>query len=90
MGALSIIRSRLPITRRRMDSVTTSTKSVSQGGAPARAARFHCWEGLGTQGVPSGRAGRPHANAKAGQARNQSVMARGERRQSVRSSDSSL
>ncbi len=74
------------MTRRRMASVTTSTKRVSHGGAPARAARVHCCEGQGTQGVPSSRAGRPHANTKAGQARSQSVKARGESRQSVRSS----
>ncbi len=76
------------MTRCRSAAVTVSTKRVSQHGAPARAARFHCCEGQGTQGAPSGRAGRPHANASAGQARSQSDIARGERRQSVRSSAS--
>jgi len=95
IGALSMMRSRAPMTRRRRASLTTRTKSVSQGGAPARAARFHCCEGQGTQGAPSGRAGRPQAKANAGQARSQSVIARGESRQRVRSSaisssDSSL
>ena len=74
------------MTRRRSASLTTSTKSISQGGAPARAARFHCCEGLGTQGAPSVWAGNPQANASAGQACSQSDMARGESRQSMRSS----
>ena len=39
-----------PMTRCRMASRTVRTKIVAQGGAPAWAARFHCWGGLGTQG----------------------------------------
>jgi len=53
-----------------MASLTVSTKSVSQGEAPVRAARFHCCEGLGTHGVLSARAGRTQANTKTGHARN--------------------
>jgi len=47
MGALSIIRSRAPMSRRRMAVSTLSTKSASETGAPALKARFHYWEALG-------------------------------------------
>jgi hypothetical protein len=72
--------------RRWMASLTASTKSISLGGAPTWAARFHCCDGLGTQGEPAGRSGKPQAHANAGHACSQALISRGDRRQSVRSS----
>src|SRR6266550_4376137 len=46
MGALSMIRSRAPIRRRRMATRTLNTKSASGKGAPAWCPRFHCCEAL--------------------------------------------
>ena len=69
-----MMRSRAPISRRRMAVSTRNTKSASARGAPALQARFHCWEALGIRGRLVRPSGRPQARAKAGQATNQSCI----------------
>ncbi len=73
-GALSMIRSRAPISRRRMALSTLNTNSASDTGAPAARWRLHCWEGLLIRGRPARPSGKPQAKAKAGQATNQSYI----------------
>jgi hypothetical protein len=51
---------------------TSSTKSISLGGAPAARNRFDRCVLLGTRGRPSAPNGRPHDSASSGQAHNQS------------------
>jgi hypothetical protein len=81
-----MLRSRARTSRVCRASRTVRTKSISNGGAPAAAARFHCWLALGTRSRPCRSRGRPHASASAGQATSHSCMSWYDSRQSVRSS----
>jgi hypothetical protein len=72
MGALSMMRSRPRVSPIHSPARTSSTKSISLGGAPAARNRLDYCALLGTRGRPSGPGRSPHASAKVGQAHNQS------------------
>jgi hypothetical protein len=71
-GALSMMRSQARVRPIKSPARTSSTKSISLGGAPAARNRLLCCALLGTRGRPSVPIGSPQASAKAGQAHNQS------------------
>jgi hypothetical protein len=74
MGTLSMMRSRVPMSRCRMACRTVNTKSDSCRGAPAARRRSHCCDGLGMRGFPSLPKGNPQASAKAGHCFNLSCI----------------
>src|SRR6266550_4041446 len=84
MGALSMIRSRAPISRLRRACRTTSTNRDSCTGAPAAWRRLQCCDGLTMRGCPSLSKGKPQARAKAGQLFSQSCISWYDKRHKVR------
>src|SRR2546429_7301842 len=84
MGALSMIRSRAPISRLCRACRTTNTNKDSCTGAPATWRRLQCCDGLTMRGRPSLFKGKPQARAKAGQLLSQSCISCYDKRHRVR------